>query len=43
MTIPVPITLLGISIPCANTQTGLSPELTARMAAILERVLRELG
>jgi len=43
MTIPVPITLLGISIPCANIQAGLSPELTARMAAILERVLRELG
>ena len=43
MTVPAPITLLGISVPCAKAQTGLSPELAARMPAILERVLRELG
>jgi len=43
MTVPVPITLLGISIPSATLQPGLSPELAARMPAILERVLRELA
>jgi hydrogenase maturation protease len=42
LTVPVPITLLGISIPCASLQTGLSPELAARMPAILDRVLTEL-
>jgi hydrogenase maturation protease len=43
MTVPIPITLLGISIPCANVQSGLSPELAARMPMILERVLHELA
>lgn len=43
MTVPVPITLLGISIPSAILEPGLSPELAARMPAILERVLRELA
>jgi hydrogenase maturation protease len=43
MTVAVPITLLGISIPRANVQTGLSPELYARLPAILDRVLRELA
>jgi hydrogenase maturation protease len=43
MTVPALITLLGISIPRANVQTGLSPELAARMPAILDRVLQELG
>ncbi|MGB9456296.1 MAG: hydrogenase maturation protease [Bryobacteraceae bacterium] len=43
LTAPVPITLLGISIPCANLQTGLSPALAASMPAILDRVLRELN
>ncbi|MGB7763070.1 MAG: hydrogenase maturation protease [Bryobacteraceae bacterium] len=42
MTVPVPITLLGISVPCACVQSDLSPELAARMPAILDRVLREL-
>ena len=42
MTVAVPITLLGISIPIASMQAGLSPELAARMPAILDRVLREL-
>jgi hydrogenase maturation protease len=43
LTVPAPITLLGISIPSATLQPGLSPELAARMPAILERVLRELA
>ena len=43
MTVTAPITLLGISIPCANVQTGLSPALAASMPAILDRVLRELN
>lgn len=43
MTVTAPITLLGISIPCANVQTGLSPEVAARMPTILDRVLRELA
>ncbi len=42
MTVPVPITLLGVSIPRANVQTELSGELAARVPSILERVLREL-
>ena len=43
MSVAVPITLLGISIPAATLQPGLSPELAARMPTILERVLRELA
>jgi len=43
MTTQVPITLLGISVRGVNVQTGLSPELDARMPSILEHVLRELA
>ena len=43
LTVPVPITLLGISIPSASVQTGLSPELASHLPAILDRVLQELG
>jgi hydrogenase maturation protease len=43
MTVQVPITLLAITVASANVQAGLSPELAARMPAILDRVLQELA
>jgi len=36
-------TLLGISISSVAVGTGLSPTVDARMPAILDRVLQELG
>jgi len=42
LTVRVPIKLLGISIRSANVQNDLSPELAARLPAILDRVLIEL-
>jgi hydrogenase maturation protease len=43
MTLAVPITLLGVSIPHASFDTGLSPALAASLPAILDCVLREIG
>jgi len=40
---PVPFTLLGVSIASAAAASRLSAALEARMPAILERVLEELG
>jgi len=42
MTLAVRFTLLGISIPSAAAGSGLSPALTSRMPAILDRVLQEI-
>jgi Ni,Fe-hydrogenase maturation factor len=43
MMAPVRFTLLGVSIGSATAGNKLSPALEARMPAILERVLEELG
>jgi Ni,Fe-hydrogenase maturation factor len=43
MMTPVRMTLLGISIASVAMGSGLSKEMEARMPAILERVLEELG
>jgi hydrogenase maturation protease len=43
MMTPVRMTLLGVSISSAEVGDRLSAEMEARMPAILERVLEELG
>ena len=40
---PIPVLLMGISIGSARLSAGLSPALDARMPAILDGVLSELG
>jgi len=42
LTMPVCFTLLGVSVPGARMAAELSPELSARMPAILDRVIEEL-
>jgi len=43
MTMPVSFTLLGVSVAEVRMGGELSPELAARMPAILDRVLEEIG
>jgi hydrogenase maturation protease len=43
MTLAAPITLLGVSIAGAQAGASLSAGIAARMPAIIDRVLRELG
>jgi len=42
LTMPVGFTLLGVSVQSARMASELSPELAARMPAILDRVIEEL-
>ena len=42
LTMPVCFKLLGVSVPSARVASGLSPALSARMPAILDRVIEEL-
>jgi hydrogenase maturation protease len=42
LTMPVCFTLLGVSVPGARMAPELSPALSARMPAILDRVIEEL-
>jgi hydrogenase maturation protease len=42
LTMPVSFTLLGVSVPSAQMASELSPALSTRMTAILDRVIEEL-